>query len=276
MTAIAPWLTQLLNDEIDDRVRTDPRTTNATFLGWPRERVFREVVGGGQADFDAPVGHLAGSDRALLYAKYNQRRHLDELQHAFDRLLTNARISFPTVLDLGCGPFTAGLSLASVLGNTEPFRYFGIDRAVSMLALGKRLADAARARGALHDSTTYWFGDNLGTVEFGAARGEITIVVASYLLASPSLEVEAIVKSVIKALKRIGPGPAAVLYTNSATPAASSKYIPFREALTRNGFKLNVEEVEVFADTDKKPTSVHYALLFRPASTEIDVTGSKR
>jgi hypothetical protein len=137
MTGIAPWLMQLLNDEIDDRVRTDPRTTNATFLGWPRERVFREVVGGGQADFDAPVGHLAGSDRALLYAKYNQRRHLDELQHAFDRLLTNGRISFPTVLDLGCGPFTAGLSLAGVLGSNEPFRYFGIDRAVSMRELAK-------------------------------------------------------------------------------------------------------------------------------------------
>jgi hypothetical protein len=96
------------------------------------------------------------------------------------------------------------------------------------------------------------------------------------LLASPSLDVEVLVISVMEALKRIGPGPAAVLYTNSATPAASAKYIPFRTALTRNGFKLIVEDGEVFADTEKKPTPVHYALLFRPASTGIDVLGTKQ
>lgn len=268
------WLTQLISNEIDHRIENDQRTTASTFLGWPRNEIFRDVIGGGQADFNASIGHLSGDDRALLYAKYNQGRHLDELRHAFAQLLgDHGIISRPTVIDLGCGPFTAGLSFATSLGSQEPFRYFGVDRATSMLNLGALLAERARECGALHPQTTCWFGDDLERVDFGPTRGEWTLVVASYLLASPTVDVASLVASILKALSSIGPGPAAVFYTNSANRNAGAKYPAFRDALVQGGFELAIDDFERFADTNKSPKDVHYALLYRPAKTTIQMKG---
>ena len=111
------WLQDLVDVHVDQKIRNDTRTTPTTFLGWPRDRVFGEVIEGGQADFDAATGALSGPDKALLYAKYNQPRHLDELRYAFGLLLgEHKNISRPTVIDIGCGPFTAGLAFAAALG----------------------------------------------------------------------------------------------------------------------------------------------------------------
>lgn len=103
------WLADLLAREIEDRINEDVRTTATTFLGIPKDRIFRDVIGGGQADFNADVAHLTGDDRALLYARYNQRRHLDELIHAFKGLLGEEEtVARPTIIDVGCGPFYSG------------------------------------------------------------------------------------------------------------------------------------------------------------------------
>jgi SAM-dependent methyltransferase len=272
----ATWLTDLLNEEIDKAINNDVRTTATTFLGWPKDRIFRDVIGGGQADFDADLGHLTGDDRAMLYARYNQRRHLDELAHAFRHLLgVESDIARPTVIDLGCGPFTAGLSFAAMLGAAEPFRYFGVDRAAAMLQLARRLADAARTLGAFHPGTTISFGQELASVNFGPVRDEWTVVVASYLLASPTLDVESLVGEILVALDRVGPGPVAVLYTNSANANARAKFPAFRDSLMKGGFNVIIEDIERFTDTSKPPTDVHYALLHRPARMTIELTRAR-
>ncbi|MDR5766148.1 MULTISPECIES: class I SAM-dependent methyltransferase [unclassified Caballeronia] len=268
---IAPWLTDLLAEEIDRTIDDDARTTPGTFLGWPKNRIFRDVIGGGQADFDAAVGHLSGDDRALLYARYNQRRHLDELTHAFSLLLESEQaIARPTVIDIGCGPFTAGLAFASVFGENA-FRYFGVDRAGSMLRLARRLEEAAEARSALHPRSSVWFGNDLAAADFGPVRGEWTIVVASYLLASPTLDVEELVADILVTLDRVGPGPVAVLYTNSALPFNRAKFPAFLDGLRTGGFDLFIEGTETFDDTDKRPTELHYALIYRQARTILNI-----
>jgi len=269
MTARPLWLVQLLDAEVDAPINNDSRTRRGTFLGWPKERIFSEVLGGGQADFDAPVGHLRGEDRALLYAKYNQPRHLDELGEAFELLFASMeRIGQPTLIDLGCGPFTAGLALAAALGPNRIFRYHGIDRSNAMRTIGARLAESARQRGAVHARTTWRFGDDLDQHEFGKIRGDLTLVVASYLLASPTVDVEGLVDAVLRALERIGPGPAAILYTNSAKPGPNVKYPRFRDALLAGGFKVKVDRQERFEET-RNPADLRYALLFRPATTTL-------
>ena len=274
MTRRVPWLEQLLTSEVTNRIRNDERTLAkpGTLLGWPRDTIFSQVINGGQADFDRPIGHLSGDDRALLYADFNQRRHLDELSHAFRQLVDNRSLPAGlTILDLGCGPFTAGLSFAEVVGNVVPFRYFGVDRSSAMRRLGQTLASGARMSGGLHELTSIWFGDRLVNADFGRVRGEPTIVVVSYLLASPTLDIQILIDELEAALNRIGCGMAAVLYTNSAMALATQKYPAFKAALMERGFQEEVDCMERFTDTDKEPKQLHYALFVRPATTTIRI-----
>ncbi len=265
-----PWLQTVLDVEINDKISSDARTTSTTFLGWPKKTVFTDVIEGGQADFDAPIGHLTGADRALLYAKYNQVRHLDELRHAF-RQLFQPGLSYgdPIMIDLGCGPFTAGLSLAATLGKNDVFDYYGVDHYQSMRDLGLQLANAARAHGALHDRTKYQFLRDLNQVNFGPIRGSLTLFVASYLLASPNLNIENLVLDMINAHTRASMGPAVVLYTNSARAEARAKFPEFKRLLIEAGFNLVIDHIDRFTETTKAPTDVHYALFFKPANFSI-------
>lgn len=274
MTHRVHWLEQLLTTEIATPIRNDDRTLAdpETLLGWPRDTIFQQVISGGQADFDTPIGHLSGDDRALLYAYFNQRRHLDELSHAFKQLVDSKALPVgPTILDLGCGPFTAGLSFSAVLGPAVPFRYFGVDRSAAMRRLGQTLACRAREYGGLHERTTFWFGDSLANAAFGPIRGEPIIVVASYLLASPTLDVQALVGEIDSSINRIGPGLAAVLYTNSAMAFATKKYPEFKTALLERGFQVMADSIELFSDTDAAPKKLHYALFVRPATNSIRI-----
>ncbi|WP_429539381.1 hypothetical protein [Pseudomonas fluorescens] len=266
MPAYPQWLERVIDQEVNDPILNDCRTTDSTFLGWPRGTVFYEVIKGGQANFDAPQKELTGADKALLYAKYNQGRHLDELRSAFDQLFKTSSLSNrPTVVDLGCGPFTAGLSLASVLGPEKMFRYYGVDQYESMRVLGYRMAEAAKAQGVLHPQTRYQFTDKLTGVDFGPVRGELTIFVASYLLASPTLNPQQLVADILVAHKRIGPGPCALLYTNSPSLKAREKFPAFSASLVAGGFKSCEEKVERFENT-RTPKDLHYALFFKDAT----------
>jgi len=271
------WLRALIDEEVHDRLRRDRRTVErpGTLLGWPQDQIFTDVLEGGRADFDAPVGGLSGADRALLYARYNVPRHLDELGEAFGQLFQSAdRAGDPTVVDLGCGPFTAGLALAAALGPRGVFRYHGIDRAASMCELARRFAEAARARGAFHPKTTWTFGSDLDAHDFGALSGDTTVVVASYLLSSPTVEPRALAAGVLRALERIGPGPAAFLYTNSALPRRNERFGPFREALVEGGFRVVVDWTERFANT-RHPADLRYALLYREERTALQLDGGR-
>lgn len=79
------WLQDLRRSEIIERVRDDPRSTGDTLLGVSRDVAAREIIGGGQADFDQSWNDLSASDRVLLYAYINQPGHLEELAEAFRR-----------------------------------------------------------------------------------------------------------------------------------------------------------------------------------------------
>ncbi|MBD8657772.1 class I SAM-dependent methyltransferase [Oxalobacteraceae sp. CFBP 13730] len=275
--AIASWLTKFLNRNIVDPIDLDPRTVAApgTFLGWPKDRIFTDVLGFGQASFDTTLQHLSGRDRAMLYARYNQPRHLDELTEAFTSLISTGKyIGRPTILDLGCGPFTAGLAFAGVAGPNREFRYYGVDISNAMLEIGQELFLALGETKEISDRATCFFSNNLDQLNFGKPRGDLTLVVASYLLASPSLDVPSLVKQILNAAECIGPGPVAVLYTNSALPSLNVKYPDFKNALCGAGFILITDKTETFYET-KNPKMMRYALFFRPANTEVKLQGAK-
>ncbi|MGW8304697.1 MAG: hypothetical protein ACWGIK_02575 [Achromobacter pulmonis] len=203
----------------------------------------------------------------MLYALFNQKGHVPELIHAFQKLTDRPqRLNNATMLDIGCGPFTAGLALANVAGNDVAFRYFGVDTSQQMCALGRELAHAARDAGGLSLQTGVYFADSINSFNFGQPRLGWTIVVLSYLLASASLNIELVVREIVDACRRIGPGPVAVLYTNSAQAERRIAFPEFQNRMMNAGFKCDVVDTELLTDGEK-PRNIHYALFTRAPLT---------
>lgn len=249
----------------------DPRDTRepGTRLGLQTSWVFNQVIGGGQASFDEPLGELSAKDRVLLYAFFNQKSHVNELVHAFEKLLTNPQDLYrATVVDIGCGPFTSGLALAEVVGNATPFRYFGVDTSQTMCSFGGELAEGAKAAGGLSPETTVRFFSSTDDIDFGAQRSTWTIMVLSYLLASQSIDVDVLVRQIVDACNRIGPGPVALLYTNTSRKEATEAYPAFEKVMTEAGFTVKIEDKEVLY-LEGKERKLHYALFVRLGGQEI-------
>ena len=268
------WLHSLRNSEIVDRVLNDPRSTDETILGVSFDEARNEVVGGGQADFDQPWKHLTGDDRALLYAYCIQLRHLEELVAAF-QMHFNGIIpdSEPIVVDLGCGPFTGGLAIASTLGDEPRFDYIGVDRSLSMLKLAKLLASAAKN---LSGVKRIWTND-VATVEWNTPPGwRPVFIIVSYLLASPTLDASALMGELEGLLKKFGNGSVTILYTNAIGTVANSSFAIVRDALQSQGFTMqanDVGEVQVTRSSGLTEHQLRYALFHRSMQNTLQLGG---
>ncbi|GLZ21962.1 hypothetical protein Bpla01_54910 [Burkholderia plantarii] len=265
LITVRPWYEHVRRTCIVDPLNNDPRETGqrGTRLGKSSGWIFSHAIGGGQANFDEPIEDLSPRDRVILYALFNQKGHVPELIHAFQKLVDSPqRLNNATMLDIGCGPFTAGLALANVAGNEVAFRYFGVDTSVQMCALGHELALAAQGAGGLSPQTRVSFAGSINSIDFGQPKLGWTVVVLSYLLASASLNIELIVREIVDACGRIGPGPVAVLYTNSALPERRLAFPEFQSRMEAAGFKCEVVETELLTDGDR-PRNIHYALFTR-------------
>lgn len=271
---ISSWLENVRRHKIIDPVRNDPRNSDrpGTILGAPVPWIFQNLVDGGQADFDMPLLEFSSRDRVLLYAYLLQKGHVAELTHAFARLLAEPHhLNGATVVDIGCGPFTAGLALANVAGPESYFRYFGVDTSSSMRKLGAELVDAARLQGALSEKTAVDFVDSVDSIDFGSMRVGWTVVILSYLLASKTINVDFLAKQIVQACARIGPGPVVLLYTNSAREEARVSFPRFKELMLQAGFEVNIEETERL-EFFGKFRSIHYALFHRLAAAAISLS----
>lgn len=267
--SIPNWLRSLRRTEIIDVVCNNPSTKGDYFFGIHKDEVFNQVIGGGQGDFDIPYGHLSGSDRSLLYAYFNQLGHLEELIEAFGQLFKNGPPADPLiVVDLGCGPFTGGLALASVLGDGARFSYIGLDRSSTMRELGERLAAVAEQVGALNCSERHWVEDFASVQWHGAPGWRPILVIASYLLASPTLDAESLVADFMELCTRLGRGPITVLYTNSPSMDANRNFEAFRAALEKAGFSIIADDlgsITVERLAGLKERRLRYALFQRHA-----------
>jgi hypothetical protein len=271
--AIPNWLAQLRRQEIIEVVQNHPNTHNGLVLNLSPQEIVDKAICGGQADFDAPYLHLNGAERALLYAYFNQLGHLEELIEAFTQLFKNGSPADPfVVVDAGCGPFTGGLALSSVIN--RPFSYIGIDRSVSMRNLGERLASAAQDSGRLRCSCRQWVADFDDIKWQPPPDWRPILVIASYLLASPTLDVAVFVRNIDVVCKLFGRGPVTVLYTNSALPRPNRSFPVFRNLLRDLGFRIIADDqgeiaIERFQGLQRRP--LRYALFQRDAQTILEL-----
>ncbi len=259
------WLDQLRAVEIVDRVRNDPRSTGDTLFGMDKQQVF-DAIGGGQADFDAPLRGLSRDDRALLYAYLNQKGHLEELVTAFDQMFAKSaqRPQSSIVVDLGCGPFTGGLALAATLGDDPCFDYIGIDRADSMRRLGKRLAHSDLVPGRV---TTHWAA-SINALQWQDPPGwREVIVIISYLFASPTLDARVVFMELDSLLQKLGHGAVTLLYTNSTREEFNRQYPGFRQSLEEADFQVWADDqgkIAIERGNGLQERKLRYALFHRP------------
>jgi hypothetical protein len=267
--AIPSWLAQLRRQQIIDVVNSHPTTHDNLVLNLSPEEIFNQVICGGQADFDTPYLHLSGAERALLYAFFNQLGHLEELIEAFSQLFRNGSPQDSLIVfDAGCGPFTGGLALSSVIN--KPFSYIGVDRSVSMRDLGERLASSAQDLGVLNCSDRQWVADFDGIKWQRPPGWRPILVVASYLLASPTLDVAVFVRNIEAVCKLFGRGPVTVLYTNSPLMRANRSFPLFRNRLRDRGFRIIADdqgEITIERSQGFRRRQLRYALFQRDAQT---------
>ena len=261
------WLERLRRSEIVERVRHDPRSVGDTVLGVDRRVAAREVIGGGQAEFDEPWNGLSADDRVLLYAYFNQLGHLEELFDALRMLFPDAPPEeAPIVVDLGCGPFTGGLAIAGAFGREVRVDYIGVDRSHAMREFGERLASVVADLEETPQIDRHW-SENIPSVQWYSAPGwRRVFVIVSYLLASPTLTVRKLVDELEELLAKLGRGPVTVLYTNSSRPEANRNFPRFRAALLDAGFELIVDDtgrIEIERWTGTRDRRLRYALFQR-------------
>lgn len=265
-------LLDLRRTEIVRRVQSDPRSFGNLVLGVDRNTAL-EAIKWGQADFDQPTETLSAEDRVLLYAYFNQLGHLEELSEAFHQMFGQVRPEDPfIVVDLGCGPFTAGLALAGQLGATEQFDYIGVDRSRTMLELGERLATAAATMPTLPQISRQWTSDIQSIAWTDPPRWRPVLVVVSFLLASPTLRVEQLLHDLKALLSRLGHGEVFVLYTNSPAESANRTFPMFRDMLVDARFNAVADNIGVVR-TERRDRKLRYALFHRGAKRTLHVGG---
>ena len=227
------WLEELRRSEVVDRVASDPRSRSGSVLGLQRNEAM-DAIGWGQAQFDEPWRGMSPADRALLYAYFNQKGHLEELIEAFRAIFANRSPEDLIVIDLGCGPCTGGLALAAVL-DRPAFDYIGVDVSMTMRDLGETLAGAAPR---LDDVRRRWARD-LQSVQWDRAPGwRPVLVIVSYLLASPTLDAVQLVADLDELLAKLGNGRVTMLYTNSPRAGANRSFPAFKQAMQQAGFEI--------------------------------------
>lgn len=262
---LPPWLEDLRRTEVVRRVLDDRRSVDDTMLGVPRNEV-QNAIDGGQADFDAPYGDLSPHDRVLLYAYWNQRGHLEGLMAVFCHLFQTGRPDSPIIVDIGCGPFTGGLAIAATLGPESDFDYLGVDRSETMRRFGDEFAVAARTSGDAPQFSAVWAADLTSIPWSDPPRWRPVIVIVSYLFASPTLDVDALVNQLVALWSRLGRGEVTVLYTNSIWAGPNLPLARFHERLTAEGFRRwsdHKETIKAERSTGPKTIDFRCALWHR-------------
>lgn len=259
-----PWLQSLRGTQIVRRVLDDPRSQGDSLLGLSADDA-KEAAGWGQADFDSPWSGLSPDDRVLLYAYLFQPRHLEELTIAFRQILLNERLDDnPVVLDLGCGPCTGALALATVLKPNAPFDYVGVDRADAMRRLGSRLVSAAGQSPETAEIRCRWASGLAGVKWDGPPNWRTVIVIVSYLFASPTIDPQRLSKDLNEFLKRIGRGRVVILYTNSPMASRNRGFQEFADQLGQFGFTCRTDDIGRIESTrSDRSYELRYALFHR-------------
>ena len=176
------------------------------------------------------------------------------------------------MVDLGCGPFTGGLAFAGQLGAHERFDYIGVDRSREMRRFGEKLAAALDGKPDAPRISRQWAPD-IPSVHWTPPKGwRPVLVTVSFLLASPTLDVQALLGELSHLLRTVGRGEVTVLYTNSAKAGPNRNFPLFRTVLLDAGLREVINEVGS-VQTERATRSLRYALFHRRKQRKLRLRG---
>ena len=219
---------------------------------------------------------LSPADRVDLYSYWNLPAHVFEMLAYLERFLADvadAEIAGMHILDIGCGPMTAGLALAQHVSARVPIEYIGVDISLAMLGKARHLEQYARDCGLLHRGSSLRFATSLAEVAHGPRTWKPLIVILSFLLASRTLDIAQLVDDLVAYAERLGSGSVSVLYTNSAEDIANLRFPEFQAALERYAFTLhahgNEEVIRYQLPSGQRTRRIRYALFHRHEQTTL-------
>ncbi len=221
----------------------DSIPSKSVYFGFPFKVIRDEVIELGRTDFtaqhyDKAYGTLNVAQIALCYSFINMKRHFFSAYANFRLSKQRLESLFApqanvVLIDIGCGPGTAGLAFAELFPK-RPFTYYGVDRARAMRDQARKMMKAAIDHGVGADSTrtickSTW--ENVPT-HFGAKAS--VILNFSFFFGSPFLTL-ASVRSLGQLYKDLVDNEhterVLISYTNSSHPLANDKYKLFLKEL---------------------------------------------
>ncbi len=235
---------RLFNKLVAAPVLRNPRTdlTADVILGYPFETIRKKALQEGLADFtnefdDGEHGKLTPAELSLLFCFVNLKGHFFASTAAFQQNLSNLRKLFDErllVIDVGCGPGTAGLAFADCYPS-QMFDYIGVDRAAGMRDKAAEMLKGVSTFGVSRRPIKAHFASDWQEIRkhpFGIDNA--VLMLFSYFFASPTLKQRDLVElvGVIKKMKSYRPQkPIAILHINSPRPVANRHYLTFRKLL---------------------------------------------
>ncbi len=230
--------------------RTDWDDEQSISLGYPFQVIRRDVIKSGLADFSdghhhPKYGDLSADDKVLLYCFANMKLHFFESLATLRRYNGAVKAIFDSnrtklMIDLGCGPGTAGLALAEFLNRPNAI-YIGLDRAQPMLRKAKSLLGAAIERSMLAPTSRVVTTSSWATLR--QTIGKFTrpanvLINATYLFASDSLDVDEVCDLVTGIGNQEKVRRLLFMYSNSNDSRAGVKFTDFKKRL-KDSFETN-------------------------------------
>ncbi len=226
-------------------IMDDPRTNLEIghWLGHPFADIRTKILGCGLADFNdgylhSKYGDLSNEDKVLLYCFVHMTQHFFESVSTFRRFRTRLKTLLsaprPTIMvDLGCGPGTAGLALAESF-NRPNVDYRGVDHATPMLRMARSLLSAARDDGLFGPRFRFSTTSSWGALHRLAAAIDDPrnlLLNATYLFASDSLDVGDLCACILEFKRNANIKQMLFTYSNTVATPAGERFTVFKRKL---------------------------------------------
>ena len=239
---------------VASKIQCDRRTRRGKnlLLGHPFHQVRYKIIRNGSVGFDQGYrdqrGELSPEDLVALYNYLYLPRHHAEAMSSFDRFskpiasLLNSE-SQTWIVDLGCGPGTAGLAFADHSAG-QLFHYLGIDKSVAMRRAARGLLRQARTSGLMNDGSHIATASDTFRIPLALKSCTVPIsivLVASYLFASKSLDTGWVSQSLQSAVRSEFVEKCLFVYLNSTTQFANRKYETFVRSLGSSANRIGIQ-----------------------------------
>lgn len=226
-------------------------------FGIPDYIVRRNVIRKGLADFTEGYTYgeteISAKQVCQLYCFFNMKRHFFEAlslyrtrKRMFAKMLSaEERTVF---IDVGCGAATAGLAFCDLFPSRR-FLYVGIDRALSMIEIGKTVLKDARTRlGAPTPHSAIWK-TGIGEIPVNRSKECNVVLNFSYFFASnklPQTQIQELAQVANRLVERGNISAISVVYLNTVEALGGRKYAKFLQLLGFEDFDVPVEKRTIY------------------------------